>query len=81
MFGVVVFLLDGRVRKIESVTAVFEFLDFKKSYISHISHDLHTPLHAATLGLNMAITRMNKHKEDHGVDNELIETLSGIRLA
>jgi len=78
---VIVFLLDGRVRKIESVTAVFEFLDFKKSYISHISHDLHTPLHAATLGLNMAITRMNKHKEDHGVDHELIETLSGIRLA
>jgi len=29
----------------------------------------------------MAITRMNKHKEDHGVDHELIETLSGIRLA
>ena len=68
-------------RKIESVTAVFEFLDYKKSYVKHISHDLHTPLNAATLGLNMAIIQMNKHKKDHLVDDELIETLSGIRLA
>jgi len=82
---VVVFLLDARVRKIESVTAVFEFLDFKKSYVSHISHELHTPLHAATLGLNMAITQMNKHNnitdDHHVVDNDLIETLCGVRLA
>ena len=77
----VVFLLDGRVRKIESVTAVFEFLDYKKSYVKHISHELHTPLNAATLGLNMAIIRMNKHKNSDLVDDGLIETLSGIRLA
>ena len=79
--GVVVFVLDARVRKIESITAVFEFLDYKKSYVKYISHELHTPLNAATLGLNMAIIQMNKHKKDHLVDNELVETLSGIRLA
>ena len=79
--AIIVFILELRVRKVELTSALVGLLDAKKSYVRYISHEMRTPLNAATLGLNMVVTQMKKNKRPTQADQELVETLSDIRLA
>ena len=79
--AIIVFILELRVRKVELTSALIGLLDAKKSYVRYISHEMRTPLNAATLGLNMVVTQMKKNRHPTQADQELVETLSDIRLA
>ena len=78
---IIVFVLELRVRKVELTSALVGLLDAKKSYVRYISHEMRTPLNAATLGLNMVVTQMKKNRHPTQAEQELVETLSDIRLA
>ena len=65
----------------EKENTLVALLDAKKSYVRYISHEMRTPLNAATLGLNMVVTQMKKKRRPTQAEQELVETLSDIRLA
>ena len=78
---IIVFVAELRVRKVEMLYALFALVDAKKSYVRYISHEMRTPLNAATLGLNMLLTQLKKNKHPTSTDTELCESLGDIQLA
>ena len=78
---IIVFVAELRVRKVEMLYALFALVDAKKSYVRYISHEMRTPLNAATLGLNMLVTQLKKNKHPTTADMELSESLGDIQLA
>ena len=78
---IIVFVAELRVRKVEMLYALFALVDAKKSYVRYISHEMRTPLNAATLGLNMLVTQLKKNKNPTSADMELSESLGDIQLA
>ena len=77
----IVFVTELRVRKVEMLYALFALVDAKKSYVRYISHEMRTPLNAATLGLNMLLTQLKKKNNPSPADEELRESISDIQLA
>ena len=77
----IVFVAELRVRKVEMLYALFALVDAKKSYVRYISHEMRTPLNAATLGLNMLATQLKKKNNPTSADLELYESISDIQLA
>jgi len=78
---IIVLVTELRVRKVEMMYALFALVDAKKSYVRYISHEMRTPLNAATLGINMLITQLKKNKHPTSADMELSESLDDIQLA
>ena len=76
-----VFVAELRVRKVEMLYTLFALVDAKKSYVRYISHEMRTPLNAATLGLNMLVTQLKKKNNPTVADEELCDSIKDIQLA